>query len=108
MDGYARNKMKMAENGIHDRPLRVAHVAMGLDTGGMEKLLVEFARLADRGRFQLRFITLGGRGKLADDIEAYRWPVTVLARRRYLGLRLASPVDRVVRLARLFRRWNVD
>ena len=40
------------------RPLRVVHVASQMVTGGMEKLLVEFARHADRSRFDLRFVAL--------------------------------------------------
>lgn len=38
--------------------VRIVHVVLQLDTGGMEKLLVEFARHADRSRFELRFIRL--------------------------------------------------
>ena len=43
--------------------------------GGMEKLLVEFARHADRGRFSLHFLTLGEKGAVAEEIEALGWPV---------------------------------
>ena len=60
------------------RRLHVAHITLGLDMGGQEKLLVEFARHADRGRFKLMFVSLGGRGVLADDIEALGWPVMTL------------------------------
>ena len=49
--------------------LRIAHVTQGLDVGGQEKLLVEFARHADRERFDLRFISLGGKGPLAEVLE---------------------------------------
>ena len=49
------------------RPLRVAHVVLQLRMGGMEKLLVEIARHADRDRFDLRFVCLTDRGPLADD-----------------------------------------
>ena len=44
------------------QPWRVAHVSLGLEMGGMERLLVEFARHADRQRFQLHFICLKSRG----------------------------------------------
>ena len=37
------------------RTMRIAHVSLQLETGGMEKLLVEFARHADRSRFALHF-----------------------------------------------------
>lgn len=84
------------------RPLRIAHVTLGLDTGGLEKLLVEFARHADRTRFELRFVSLTSRGVLADDLEAAGWPV--LALDEPSGLRPGL----VPRLLRLFRRWETD
>jgi glycosyltransferase involved in cell wall biosynthesis len=58
--------------------IRVAHVAPGLDVGGLEKLLVEIARHIDRRQFSLHFVSLGSRGTLADDIEALGWPVSAL------------------------------
>jgi sugar transferase (PEP-CTERM/EpsH1 system associated) len=85
-----------------DRLLRVVHVTPQLDMGGMEKLLVEFARHADRCRFQLQFISLGTRGCLAEEIDACGWPVAELGKRP--GLRMSL----VVRLARLFRQWRPD
>ncbi len=88
--------------GAGGRTLRVVHVVLQLDTGGMEKLLVEFARHADRGGFELRFVSLGSRGCLADDIEACGWPVMALEEPP--GLRPGL----VLRLARLFRRWGAD
>ncbi len=84
------------------RRLRVAHVTHGLDMGGQEKLLVEFARHADRARFELLVVSLGGRGVLADDLEALGCPVRTLD--TPTGLRPSL----VFRLARLFRRWGAD
>jgi glycosyltransferase involved in cell wall biosynthesis len=77
-------------------------VTLGLDTGGQEKLLVEFARHADRQRVDLRFICLGGRGRLAEDIERWDWPVIALDEPPGLRPTLA------VRLAQLFRRERLD
>ena len=82
--------------------IRVAHVSESLDMGGLEKLLVDFARHADRARFDLRFVTLGDRGDLADAIEAEGWPVHALGLSRGLRPRAA------LRLARLFRRDRID
>src|SRR5262249_57614640 len=80
------------------RRLRVAHVTLGLDMGGQEKLLVEFARHADRRRFELMVVSLGGRGVLAEEIEALGWPVETLdtptGLRPWLVLRLARPFRR--------------
>jgi glycosyltransferase involved in cell wall biosynthesis len=70
--------------------------------GGQEKLLVEFARHADRARFHLHFVSLTTRGALAGDLEACGWPVTALEAPQ--GLRPSL----VVRLARLFRQLRAD
>src|SRR5271157_1156509 len=80
--------------------VKVVHVSFGLDVGGQEKLLVEFARHSDRVRFDLRFVSLGSRGRLAADIEALGWPVTDLGAPS--GLRPGL----IVKLALLFRRWR--
>src|SRR5207302_10638502 len=91
---------EMAAGGdIRGRRLRIAHVALGLSMGGLEKLLVEFARHADRERVALRFVSLGSRGSLADDIETCGWPVTALNEPRRLRLGL------VRRLAHVSRGW---
>ena len=82
--------------------IRVAHVTLGLEVGGQEKLLVEFARRADRTRFDLHFVSLGGRGVLAGDLEACGWPVTALG--EPTGFRPGL----VRRLARLFRELRID
>lgn len=77
---------------------RVIHVSLGLDMGGMEKLLVEFARHTDRNRFDLKFISLTNRGETAEQIEKLGWPVTTLD---------VSPGVRPViffKLVRLFRQ----
>src|SRR4051812_33792326 len=92
----------MSDNGACSRRLRVVHLTQGLDVGGQEKLLVEFARHADRGRFDLRFVTLGGRGSLAPDVEACGWPVIELGQPS--GLRPAL----VARLAKWCRSWRPD
>lgn len=81
---------------------RVVHVTGCLEMGGQEKLLVEFARHADRRRFALHFVSLAGRGALADDLEALGWPVTALDARP--GLRPGL----VLTLAQRFRSWGAQ
>jgi glycosyltransferase involved in cell wall biosynthesis len=61
------------------RRFRVAHVTLGLEMGGQEKLLVEMARHRDQERFDVEVIVLGRRGLLADEIEGLGVPVTALA-----------------------------
>lgn len=93
------------EQAVHPEParqLRVIHVTQGLDVGGLEKLLVEFARHADRMRFALHVVSLGGRGVLAKDVEAQGWPVTALD--EPAGLRPGL----IVRLARFLRDVGAD
>jgi glycosyltransferase involved in cell wall biosynthesis len=85
-----------------NRLLNIFHVTGCLDMGGQEKLLVEFARHADRSRFALHFVTLEKRGPLAGDLEAEGWPVSALDVRA--GLRPGL----IVRLARLFRKGGAD
>ena len=84
------------------RHLRVAHVTFGLDVGGLERLLIEFGRHADRERFDVHFVSLGMRGRLAGEIEALGWPV--LALNEPTGLRPSL----IPRLARFFRGWGAD
>lgn len=70
--------------------------------GGMEKLLVEFARHIDRSRFELHFICLQPRGPLAGDIEAEGWKVTALDK-------TAGFKPKVVwQLSRVFQSLKVD
>src|SRR5262245_51397242 len=82
--------------------LRVAHISLGLDVGGQERLLVEFARHADRSRFELSFISLTGRGALADALEDTGWPV--LTMNELPGLRPGM----IWRLSRLLRKQRIE
>jgi glycosyltransferase involved in cell wall biosynthesis len=82
--------------------IRVAHLSVGLDIGGLEKLLVEFARHSDRDRFDLRFVSLSTRGELAEEIEAAGWPVTALNFPPGFRPRIA------LELAGLFKQWQID
>ena len=87
---------------MRTRKIRVTHVILQLHTGGMEKLLVEFARHADRDRFDLRFICIGGHGQVADEIAGCNWPVTCL------GYPPGLRPDLIVGLARQFAAARAD
>ena len=80
----------------------VVHVSLGTQVGGMEKLLVEFARYSDRGRFELAFLSLQQRGRLADDIERLRWPVVAFDKKTGIRPHL------VLQLARKMRQLRAD
>jgi len=97
-----RSNRPLAGDADQGRCRRILHVTFGLDVGGQEKLLVEFARHSDPERLDLRFISLGSRGVLAQDIEGFGWPVTALGAAS--GLRPSLIVD----LARFFCRWRPD
>jgi glycosyltransferase involved in cell wall biosynthesis len=84
------------------RALRIAHITFGLDVGGQERLLVEFARRADRAKFELRFVSLGSRGVLGSEVEAEGWPVIAL------GVPSGLRPSLIVKLARFFHNWRPD
>lgn len=50
--------------------IRICHVSMCLQTGGLERLLVDFARFHDRTKYELQFLALTGDGQPAEDIRA--------------------------------------
>lgn len=77
---------------------RVVHISFGLDVGGQERLLIEFARHSDRSRFALTFVSLGDRGELANDLEAHGCRVVAL------GQPLGIKPSLSFRLARLFHK----
>jgi glycosyltransferase involved in cell wall biosynthesis len=99
----ARNGLRKMRTQIRNgSPIRIAHVTLGLEMGGMEKLLVEFARHADRRRFTLQFVCLETRGKLADEVEALGWPVEAMGKRP--GIRPGL----ILKLARRLRSLRID
>jgi glycosyltransferase involved in cell wall biosynthesis len=89
-------------NGTLPRRRRVAHITLGLDTGGQEKLLVEFARHADRRRFELFFVSLTTGGRLGPQIDKEGWPV--LALHEPAGFRPSIALH----LLPWLRRWRID
>ena len=92
----------MTPPGMRTRKTRVTHVILQLHTGGMEKLLVEFARHADRDRFDLRFVCIGGHGQVAAEIAGCDWPVICL------GYPPGLRPDLIVGLARQFAAGRAD
>ncbi len=79
---------------------RVVHLSLGTNLGGMEKLLVEFARLTDRERFELAFISLEAKGRLAGEIEQLKWPVHALDKSPGLKPRVITQLVRLLRRLR--------
>lgn len=88
---------------ISDQPrTRVMHVSLGTQLGGMERLLVEFAKFTDRSRFELSFASLESRGNIANEIEALHWPVYEFNKQS--GLRPGV----VVRLSQQMRKCHTQ
>ena len=81
---------------------RIVHISLGTHVGGMEKLLVEFARFTDRSQYELTFISLQQRGDLAAQIESH--DCSVIAMDKAEGLKPAL----VARLAKTLRRIKPD
>jgi glycosyltransferase involved in cell wall biosynthesis len=82
--------------------LRVAHLTLGLNVGGQERLLVEMARHRNADRFDWTVVVLGDRGSLADIVEAAS--VRVLP----LGAPSGFRPSLWRQLARLFREERFD
>lgn len=78
------------------------HVVSQLEVGGLEKLLVHFARLVNREEVSPTFVCLQGRGRVGDEIAEQGWPVEFLDGSP--GLRPGL----VWRLSQLMRRQRVD
>lgn len=60
------------------RKIRVCHVSVGLRTGGLERLLVDFARYHDPSQFELTFAVLDRIGQPAEEIRELGCDVVVL------------------------------
>ena len=78
--------------------LRVCHVSLSLSTGGMERLLVEFARLHDRDRVEPHFAVLGETGTPALQIRERG------ARVHEIGIHGGGRMARLRGTYRLFRQ----
>src|SRR5256885_1038310 len=84
-------------------PARVVHVALQLDTGGMEKLLIEFARHADRARTDIVCVSRDAESRArADGFPENRirtiWNGIDLDRFAYAGPTPRGPIVMVGRL----------
>jgi glycosyltransferase involved in cell wall biosynthesis len=83
-----------------ERPLRVCHVSLTLKTGGLERLLADFARHYDRSACEMEFVAIQEIGQFAEVIRA--------AGCRLHLLRKSGRLGQVRQLARLFRDGVFD
>jgi sugar transferase (PEP-CTERM/EpsH1 system associated) len=94
-----------AGNSISGKPIvrrRICHVSLGLCTGGMERLLVEFARCHDRERYELHFVALHNLGQPAEDIQKLGCTVHLLPDLR------GKPWAQWLALVRFLRKLKPD
>jgi len=82
------------------RQIRICHVALALETGGLERLLADLARLHNRSVFKLSFVTMRGMGRFAHEIQQIGCPVHQLQRPTRFG--------KILELALWFRRHAFD
>ena len=94
--------MLKSHSDVLNRKIRVVHLTYSLDMGGCETLQIEFARLANRSRFDLRFVSIDSLGRSAEIIEQLGWPVDSL--RKPLGFHPKY----ILRLAKQLCRWKPD
>ncbi len=84
------------------RRLRICHLSLTLCTGGLERLLVDFARYHDPNKFELEFIALGETGPPAEEIRKLDCPVIEYP------LTADGKYARIKQLANFFTARNYD
>lgn len=96
------NQNMSAQNSVDNRRLRICHLSLTLCTGGLERLLVDFARYHDPAQFELEFIALGETGPPAEEIRKLGCPVIEYP------LTAGSKYARINQLANFFSARNYD
>ena len=100
--GFRTNPAERPAVNAATNPIRICHVSMCLQTGGLERLLVDFSRLHDREQFELQFAALTELGQPAEDIRNSDCRVSSLNDGR------VHRVRQLYRLMRLLRRSRID
>jgi len=87
-------------NAVAAKPIRICHVSLTLCTGGLERLLVDFARMHNRRRYEMEFMVFREIGAFANQIHDAGCPVHQLTERgRMRG---------VIELAQFLRKHEFD
>jgi len=82
--------------------LRVCHLSMTLNTGGLERLLVEFARLRNPQQVALTFVALEELGQPAEDLKAAGHDVISM------GMQNSTKRKTIVALRQLLLERQID
>lgn len=99
----APEKRNISVHNLTDgRRLRICHLSLTLCTGGLERLLVDFARYHNPEQFELEFIALGETGQPAEEIRSLGCTV--------IDYPLTAPgkLARISQLATFFKLRNYD
>jgi glycosyltransferase involved in cell wall biosynthesis len=73
--------------------IKIAHLVLNLDLGGLEKLVVSFLGSLNRDEFDLTLGCLEGPGELAPEVEKMGIEITTFGRREGLDLKLVRPIS---------------
>lgn len=68
----------MIDGPMDNKVIKVVHIITGLNAGGAEMMLYRLLSRTDRSRFNSMVISLTGRGRMADALEALQVPVVSL------------------------------
>lgn len=82
--------------------LRVCHLSLTLCTGGLERLLVDFARFHNAAEYELEFVALGEMGAPAEEIQKLGCPVIPFP------LTASGKLGRIRQLKEFFLEKNYD
>jgi sugar transferase (PEP-CTERM/EpsH1 system associated) len=85
-----------------DRPIKVVHLVLALDVGGLEEVVLRLVAHTDRDRFTPIVVALDAPGAMASELAALDVPLQIV--KRAPGLDVTLPV----RLARGFARDGVQ
>jgi len=82
------------------KPVRVCHVSLTLATGGLERLLADFARFHDASRFEMEYVAMREVGRFGEEISERGLPV--------FALQATGRVKQILELSRHFRERAID
>ncbi len=80
--------------------LRVCHVSLTLCTGGLERLLVDFARYHNDDKFDLQYLAMQETGRFADELKGLNYTVSLL--------KTSGKFEQIREMANLFKEQKID
>lgn len=97
-----QSKVLAAPPAAGEKKLKVCHLSMTLETGGLERLLVDYGRFHDAGRFDLSFVALEGIGTPGDQLREAGFRID------QVRLSTLGKVNGFRRLVRILNELDVD